>query len=528
MRRSLFIVSIVLTILFTASSICYAADTVARGDCSFDNSKNSWDTTVHNVKWELDSEGVLTVSGTGAMEDYDEGELTPWIGYNDKIKKIIIKSGVTSVGEYAFCGCKSLTDLVVEEGVKELDSYSFKNCPKLKNVTLPSSVRALGYDTFRDCPNITNCYLTDFEGWMEKDGLLNNSSGSLPLGNRNIDNNQFGNIYVNGNLVTTITIPEGTVEYGSPYWNGNSYYLYGAAFDKLIVPVSLEKIELIGCYFDKVMIRDLSAWCRVRRNCDYYVHYVNNLYLNDKKVTSLTIPEDVTAIAQGAFYGFGGIEKVNIPETVTYIGENAFGNMKNAEITYKGTSSSAIENIWDFKTTGTTANSVTISWPRLTNASSYKIFVKEAGGWKLRKTINDPETNKYTITKLNSNNSVQVKVVAKVDGITYTCEGETYCTKPKKVENVRLTTKSKSVTVTWGHASYQGYQVQIATNKAFTKGKKTYTIKDDYRLKKITNLTKGKKYYVRVRAVNYKVNYPESDSMKQYGAWSDIKTITCR
>ena len=526
MKKILLTISLIIIMLMATSSFCYAADIIASGDCSMTESYYS--NVVNNVTWELNSEGVLTIAGTGYMKNYEQGELTPWVGYKDKIKKIVVKTGVLSVGEYAFYECSSLTDLVVEEGVKELEHYSFQNCKKLKNVTLPSTIMHLEYDTFDGCTSVTNCYLADLTGWMQKDALLNNTSGSLPLGERDIANGKFGNIYVNGELVTDFEIPDGTVEIGSPYWNGNSYYLYGAAFDKLIVPTTLEKIELVGCYFDKVMISDLSSWCKVRRNCEHYFHYVNDLYLNDKKITDLIIPNDVSVIAQGAFYGFEGIKTVTIPETVTFIGDNAFENMPNAKITYKGSSSSAIENLWSFKTTNTKATSVTISWPKLTKATSYKVYVKESSGWKLKKTIKDPETSSYTITNLYNNNNAQVKIVAEVDGNKFTYEGQTYNTKPRKVENVKLTTGSKYVKASWDFASPYGYQVQIATNKNFTTGVKKYNVSDTARSKKITKLTKGKTYYVRVRAYNYKIGYPQTDNMKQYGSWSAVKSITCK
>lgn len=93
-------------------------------------------------------------------------------------------------------------------------------------------------------------------------------------------------------------------------------------------------------------------------------------------------------------------------------------------------------------------------------------------------------------------------------------------TKPEKVSNVKLSTDSKKIFASWRQVKSTGYQVQIATNKSFTKNKKTYKIKKSGATDKtITGLTNGKTYYVRVRA------FSTLNSKTKYGKWSTIKSI---
>ena len=71
-----------------------------------------------NLTWILDDKGTLTISGTGEMKDYvwdsdSKSANTPWWAYRDKIEKIIIYNGVTTIGNFAFNDCKSLKKLVV-------------------------------------------------------------------------------------------------------------------------------------------------------------------------------------------------------------------------------------------------------------------------------------------------------------------------------------------------------------------------------------------------------------------------------
>jgi hypothetical protein len=78
--------------------------------------------------------------------------------------------------------------------------------------------------------------------------------------------------------------------------------------------------------------------------------------------------------------------------------------------------------------------------------------------------------------------------------------------------------------VTWKKvSSVTGYQIQYAGNAKFTKGLKTITIKDNTATsKKIAKLTKGKKYYVRVRA------YRKTSKSTYIGAWSKTKSVKCK
>ena len=74
-----------------------------------------------NVTWRLESEGTLTISGTGEMEDFSavSEPVAPWETFKANIKSIVIESGVTSIGNYAFNSCTSLTKLTIPHSVRQ-------------------------------------------------------------------------------------------------------------------------------------------------------------------------------------------------------------------------------------------------------------------------------------------------------------------------------------------------------------------------------------------------------------------------
>ena len=69
-----------------------------------------------NLTWTLDAAGTLTVSGTGAMKDYNY-EGAPWYQSRDSIQAVVVENGVTSIGKYAFSGCSSLSSITIPESV---------------------------------------------------------------------------------------------------------------------------------------------------------------------------------------------------------------------------------------------------------------------------------------------------------------------------------------------------------------------------------------------------------------------------
>ena len=78
-----------------------------------------------NLTWTLDDNGTLTISGTGAMTNYSDEEVeSPW-SWNDEIQTVVIENGVTSIGNYAFSLCRSLTSVTIGKRVKRIGTEAF-------------------------------------------------------------------------------------------------------------------------------------------------------------------------------------------------------------------------------------------------------------------------------------------------------------------------------------------------------------------------------------------------------------------
>ncbi|MCD7801724.1 MAG: leucine-rich repeat domain-containing protein [Clostridiales bacterium] len=110
-----------------------------------------------NATYTLTSDGVLTISGTGAINDY-AFTIVDGSGFTerDSIVTVIIEYGITSIGESAFQGCTSLTSVTIPDSVTSIGYQAFGYCTSLASVTIPDSVNSIGKYVFWACYSLTS------------------------------------------------------------------------------------------------------------------------------------------------------------------------------------------------------------------------------------------------------------------------------------------------------------------------------------------------------------------------------------
>ena len=107
--------------------------------------------TTGALTWILSHEGTLTISGYGAMPDYSDMQSAPWQDYLSSIKSIVMTSGVTKIGNYAFVYCTQITSINIPTTVTDIGSYAFYHCTNLTSVSLPNTVSIIKPYTFFGC-----------------------------------------------------------------------------------------------------------------------------------------------------------------------------------------------------------------------------------------------------------------------------------------------------------------------------------------------------------------------------------------
>ena len=108
-----------------------------------------------NLTWTLDDEGVLAINGTGDMS----GDF--FSAYETEIKTVIIGTGVTTIGGWAFQNCINLTSVSISSSVKYVGESAFQGCSSLVNINIPNSVKYIRNYSFAGCSNLKNISLPD-------------------------------------------------------------------------------------------------------------------------------------------------------------------------------------------------------------------------------------------------------------------------------------------------------------------------------------------------------------------------------
>ena len=92
-----------------------------------------------NVYYSLSDDGVLTISGTGKMYDYDHETANPSPLSGSLVKSVVIENGVTSIGDLAFFGCENLTEVVIADSVTSIGEGAFfiQNGLKINKKKIP-------------------------------------------------------------------------------------------------------------------------------------------------------------------------------------------------------------------------------------------------------------------------------------------------------------------------------------------------------------------------------------------------------
>src|SRR5574344_1563092 len=140
--------------MFLLMMICLSASSWAQtvsGTCGKVNAKD--------ITWSYDTDTkTLTISGTGDMKNY-VSETTPWNAYLSSITSVVIESGVTSIGNYAFSTCSGLKSVSIPDGVTSIGTRAFHACSGLTFVSIPNSVTSIANTAFDNCTALTSVSL---------------------------------------------------------------------------------------------------------------------------------------------------------------------------------------------------------------------------------------------------------------------------------------------------------------------------------------------------------------------------------
>lgn len=316
-----------------------------------------------NLTWDLEeSTGILTISGTGDMIDYnflvhDFKNRAPWYDYADQIQKVVVENGVTGIGEYAFyvkygqlksitlpdtltrigfsafsvsgltsitipagvreigdsafVNCRNLVSVKLSAGLETIGEYAFSGCSVLKDISIPNTVTSLGVEAFSYCTALPGIVIPDSVTSLGASVFRECTSlASVTLGTGLTV--LSGGVFTSCSSLRSITIPSNITEIGSSFYRCSK-------LNTVILP---DGLQTIGDYafYECTHLENISIPASVTSIGNYAFSYC-------EAIKQITIPAGVTSIGRETFYDCG-FSQITIPTSVISIGDYAFAGTK--------------------------------------------------------------------------------------------------------------------------------------------------------------------------------------------------------
>ncbi len=276
-----------------------------------------FDVLPQNVEYELtDIDTLVKVDGVTYTADMK----TVVDCDTEKTGNYVMPDTVTTIYKYAFENCDKLESVKISKNVTEITYYAFSGCSSLKSVDLPSALKKIDLGAFDGAESLEKVNIHDIGAWCGVELCYNY-------------NNITEKLYLNDALITDLLIPDGITEISDYAFNDIE------SVKTLKLPSSIQKIgnyAFSGTELDKVIITDIAKWCEIEFN-DNPIWHTDYVYLNDKLITELVIPEGVTKISDEAFTGLPEhVDTLKLPSTVTEIAYSfsaSFDNIYIADLT---------------------------------------------------------------------------------------------------------------------------------------------------------------------------------------------------
>lgn len=229
-----------------------------------------------NTTWTLDDQGVLRISGSGAMYDYDSKTI-PWDGYRKELVQVVIEEGITTIGSHAFYNSS------------------------IQSVNIPSSIQRIGVYAFNYCESLETVYISDLESWL---GMTIEYPSPVKY---------VKNVYISGELLeegSVITVPDSIT----------TIKTYTISYFDTVEEIKLHddvssigESAIVGCVNLKRIILP-----------DSITELGDNAFSGSHSLKTIDLPDSITEIGQAAFSSCISLESIDIPKGIKRLSWSIF------------------------------------------------------------------------------------------------------------------------------------------------------------------------------------------------------------
>lgn len=442
------------------------------------------------ITYRIDKQSkTLYIDGTGEIPDYymgftkeevdDSWELRNNSDFdgNDKIyNKEILPA------YYIEINTSGVNNLVIGEGITSIGERAFAYALPciIGNISYPSTLKSIGGNAFDGVPAVTS------SAYKYKNKTTSCTNKSVKY---SFDKNNY-RVTISG---------KGAIPNNYLGWTKNDYNAMSNAVKRAMTVPDEPNEKDIFVWKDGKYINGYGVTYEDCYKMSFPQYYLDvNFYGN--KAYILTINNGITSIGDNAFaYCYNYVNEIHLPSTLKNIGKNAFAGTTADRIVIPSSVKTLAGDAFTGKTVNCDGKDYTYQTEIIISGKNTEIKGKIY--------------QSYVVPKGSKAESALKKAKCKYKTIT----------SPKAVKAKKVTAKSKGLKVNFNKTSYSGYQIQVATDKKFTKNKKSFyldnTGKKKPTSKTISKLKGNKKYYVRIRA------YKTYKNVKFYGAWSKVTSV---
>lgn len=407
-------------------------------------------------------------------ENSDDGEVELLICLTTASGKITVPDGVTYISRSSFKDCENLTSITIPNSVRTIGVDAFRGCSKLKSIEIPQSVSVIGWEAFKDCKNLSSVTIPDSVAYIGENAFEGCNNIIVTYRGKTYTQNNMNDLYA---VATSATSPSETsstatsepttpiityapeTDFGCAFMNDSvEIRTYVGNGGDVVIPETISgdpvvmvsgrvtnREGFVGAFKNNTAVTSITIPDTVTgfggvEGCTNLVSInvgEGNPYLAsvdgmlcrktdnglmlvlcpEGKKGKAVIPDSVTEIAEGAFYGCGGITEIIVGNGVTKVNKDIFGGCENLKYLTLGNS------IKDF---GRPTYLIADMGDTLENFANLESVVFGDGLIRLGDCAFDGCTSLKSVTLGNGVTSISNYAFIGCPNVTVTCKGKTY------------------------------------------------------------------------------------------------------